>query len=225
EDVALRGLGLALSALTGDRAEAVHALARLTPTSSPLSVELALPEATRASALLAGTAGPAMGWWTLLLAPGAPGTSEPLDRLVVAGPPHLPQSAEARAATMQALLSMWRGWLSSSEPRAVRYTLFHAPGDMPAEVVPWLLAVGRLLRDDPGGPDPGPEIGTEIWLDAATAIDGPKLGLRFRAQTRLRAAAARGDEASAVAWREVVGRLARRGQRPGEAELWRLVGL
>jgi hypothetical protein len=105
----------------------------------------------------------------------------------------------ARAArSFDATFGAWARALGrpGEERRAFRYHLFEERGDLPALMLPTLIAAANLLDPETDGE------GAEIWLDALTALDSRRVRLRSYAFMRAEAARIRGDEASYLVWSE-----------------------
>jgi hypothetical protein len=131
----------------------------------------------------------------------------------------IPQSAAARAHTAAELDATWSRWLQApaESQRAHRYTLFRHGGDAPAALEAYLHASAKLCAM------PGCDI--ETWLDAASALDHGRFGLRRIAFARWRAAAWRDDRAAAESWRQRYLALARLAHQPEGAELRQALGI
>jgi hypothetical protein len=136
--------------------------------------------------------------------------------VIVAPSPLVP--AEGRGAAFDGLLATWQAWLAADDDarRAHRYTLFRHAGQAPDALFAFIHAAGRLAA----APDR-----SEVWLDAALALDARRMSLREQAWLRWRAALARGDEAAAAAW---LGRYQKQlalASDPRAAELWQALRL
>ena len=218
-----RQLGATLAALvSGDRQEAGRRMALASPEAwrrSPLASELAMPDRDEARRRLPA-ATEQRAWLEVVLGDRAvPVAAADPPRLVVLGPPRLPQSDAAGRALLDRVLDRWSAWLAAGpdERRAHRFRLWRHGGDLPkASALSWIVAAGRLI-DEPAA--------VETWLDAALAIDRARLSLRRYAMLRWRAAAWRSDVAAAERWRARYRRLARQSVDRNVAELMRAAGI
>jgi hypothetical protein len=227
DDPPRRQIGSAIAALvSGDRAEAQRRIAAASPevrVTSLLPAELAMPDGDEALRRLSTTTDPsraeARAWLELALG-RRPAPDGPLPaRLAALGPRALPQTAQARAATLERLLDRWAVWLAASADsrRAHRYMLWDHRGDVPVHAaLPWIHAASQLV-------DGAAE--TEVWLDAALAMDRSRFSLRRYAMLRWRSAAWRGDAEAATQWRGRFRALAERSVDPSVAELMAEIGL
>ena len=118
-------------------------------------------------------------------------------------------------------LDAWENALASDAPNrlAFRYAVLDVGGDAPEALTAYLVAGGRLLDDGTVGRS------TEVWLDAMTSHDAPRVSASAYAFARREAARIRGDEASAAIWAERLRNL-RAASSAGETlEIARFLGL
>ena len=111
----------------------------------------------------------------------------------------MPSSSAASPTEKTAIelnLAAWRNALALSAPErlAFRYALMRTEGDAPEAVTAYLVAGSRLVDESRSGDD------VEVWLDAFTASDRPRMTYAAYAFHRREAARIRGDQASAKLW-------------------------
>jgi hypothetical protein len=105
-----------------------------------------------------------------------------------------PSSSDKTAITLN--FAAWQNALALSGPDrlAYRYALMRTEGDAPEAVTAYLVAGSRLVDEGRNGD------GVEVWLDAFTASDRPRMTFAAYAFHRREAARIRGDQASAKLW-------------------------
>lgn len=124
-------------------------------------------------------------------------------------------------AAIGANLEAWRRAFGASDAdkRAFRYAVLRVRGDAPSFAVPYLVAGGRLLGED------GAAAGVEVWLDALSADDAPRMSMSAYAWSRLEAARMRGDEAASDAWKGRLSRIRAVKSEDADLEIARFLGL
>lgn len=138
------------------------------------------------------------------------GMADPLARWKTMGAPDL-----------TALLASWRGAFSANDEQrlAFRYASMRFRGDAPPFAVSYMAAGARLAPSAAQGQR------VEVWLDALTAIDLPRMPVSSYAWSRRQAARMRGDTESAELWQKRL--VSVRAMRSGDAdlEIARFIGL
>jgi hypothetical protein len=160
-------------------------------------------------------------WLDLALSDAAPplgpletpvytGMADPLSRWKTIGEPDL-----------TALLASWRAAFGANDEQrlAFRYASMRFRGDAPQFAVSYMAAGARLAPSTADGQH------IEVWLDALTAIDLPRMPVSSYAWSRRQAARMRGDTDSADLWQKRL--VAVRAMRSGDPdiEIARFIGL
>lgn len=146
-------------------------------------------------------------------APPAPvymGMADPISRWEKGGDAAISRNLDAWKAAFGA---------PDDDRRAFRYAVMRVRGDAPSFAVPYFVAGSRLLGGDPRSP------GMEVWLDALTADDAPRMPLAMYAWSRLEAARIRGDAAAAEVWQKRVNGVRAAKSADADLEIARFLGL
>jgi hypothetical protein len=198
ESLTLRALALASS---GDKDGAKHAIETALELSDTAKDARLVLDA-RWLGLALGTAGQVLGDTPRPEVDGAPklpvytGQADIAHRWTAE---LMPSSSAASATDQTAIelhLAAWRNALALGAPDrlAFRYALMRTEGDAPEAVTAYLVAAARLVDEGRSGDD------VEVWLDAFTASDRPRMTFAAYAFHRREAARIRGDQGSAKLW-------------------------